>query len=118
MVIGLSALILFIPTAVAAPPAARPDIKEYAHHRALAYNLDPELFKAVIHCESSWRSDAVGDNGTSFGLAQLHYPTRDWGIATSTALDPYASIDIMADAWSRGESSRWTCWRMLKKLPQ
>lgn len=30
-------------------------------------------FKAIAHCESRWRPDAVGDGGNSLGLLQMWY---------------------------------------------
>lgn len=40
----------------------------------------------IISAESSWRPDAVGDDGQSFGLAQRHAPVHglppdDWTVA-------------------------------------
>ena len=85
-------------------------LQAYASSTATEYGLNVRRFLATIECESGWNPHAVGDAGTSIGLAQLHYPSRDWGISTSTALNPYESIDIMAAAWGRGEAWRWTCF--------
>lgn len=94
--------------------AALPDIHTYASTTAQSFGLNPVLFAKVISCESNWNIDAIGDKGTSFGLAQLHNPETDWGISTTTALDPYASINIMAQAWSENKQERWSCYRELK----
>lgn len=75
--------------------------------------LDVDLFLAVINCESRWDRFAVGDHGLSHGLAQLYYPTRDWGIATTTAYDPIEALSIMGNAWVAGDAWRWTCFRVL-----
>ena len=89
------------------------DVVALADSYAKEYHLNQEHFEKVIGCESQWHADIVGDSGTSFGIAQLHYPTRDWGISTSTALDPDTSLKIMAQAWANGQASRWSCWRIL-----
>lgn len=76
------------------------------------HNLNVERFLKVIDCESGWNPDAIGDSGTSFGLAQLHQPVRDWGLTIEQAKDPRTALTTMAEAWQRGEASRWTCWRI------
>lgn len=86
-------------------------LKSLATEKAEEHGLNVQKFLDVINCESQWDRYAVGDHGTSFGLAQLHYPTRDWGIATSTAYEPDVALEIMASAWARGEASRWSCWK-------
>src|SRR5690242_5237369 len=77
-------------------------LQAFASSTAAAAGLDPVRFQAVINCESGWNPDAIGDDGTSIGIAQVHYPSRDWRISTSTALNPFQAISVMADAWGRG----------------
>ena len=74
--------------------------------------VDPLAFVETLNCESGFNPLAVGDSGTSFGIAQFHNPT-EWGITESQALNPWLSIALAADSWSRGESSRWSCYRLL-----
>lgn len=68
----------------------------------------------VIGCESQWDTHAKGDfrNGipTSFGLAQLHHPEKDWGLSIEEAFTPKIAIDTMAQAFKRGEQARWSCY--------
>lgn len=104
--------ILSVPVAVAAP-LTKEDLIVLASTTARAYGLNVDHFIKTIGCESQWNPEAVGDNGTSFGLAQLHYPSRDWGIATSSAFDPYTAIQIMAKAWQQGFATRWSCYNIL-----
>ena len=80
---------------------------------ALKNDLNAEKFIAVIGCESNWNTHAVGDNGTSFGLAQLHHPIRDWGVTREEAQDPGIALRVMAKAWTRGQQSKWTCYNNL-----
>lgn len=101
-----------MPVASAAPLTIE-DVQDYASFAAKEHGLNVKHFLGTIECESHWDFEAVGDDGTSFGIAQLHYPSRDWGIATSSAFNPKLSIDIMADSWSKGEARRWSCWKAL-----
>lgn len=50
-------------------------ITDYATAMAIKQNIDPERFKRLIACESQWKEDAAGDNGTSFGILQFKTPT-------------------------------------------
>lgn len=106
---------LTIPTAQAAYIASdysTSTLRAYAYQTALDSGLDADLFVRVLNCESHFVWNARGDHGTSLGVAQLHDVEADWGIATSTAFDPYASIRIAAAAWQRGEQGRWSCWHL------
>lgn len=106
--------ILSIPTAEAASISySTTTLEAFASSTAADYGLDRAHFLAVISCESGWNPDAIGDHGTSIGIAQLHFPPQEWGVSTSTALDPYAAIGIMAQAWAKGEQTKWSCWRDL-----
>lgn len=84
--------------------------REVAIRIATEHKLDVVLFLKVIKCESNWDTHAVGDNGTSFGLAQLHYPKRDWGITKEEAFDSEIALEIMANAWEHGQAQRWSCY--------
>lgn len=79
---------------------------------AAQYGLNQALFVKVVQCESSFNPDAIGDGGTSFGIAQLHNPSTDWHIATSTALDARQALAIMAEAWVNHEQNRWSCYKL------
>ena len=59
----------------------------------------------------------VGDNGTSFGVSQLHWPgglLRDyerWSDGAS-AYNPYRSVEYIEHIVSRGGASNWTAARL------
>ena len=88
------------------------EMKRLATEKANEHNLNVKRFLKVIECESNWDRFAVGDNGLSHGLAQFYYPTRDWKIATSSAYEPEIALTLMAKAWSKGDASRWSCYRL------
>jgi len=89
-------------------------LRAYAAQVARDHDLDAARFVAVINCESSFRWDAVGDAGTSLGIVQLRFPERDWRVSSSTALDPYRAIEVMADAWTKGLENRWSCYALTR----
>ena len=86
--------------------------KEMAVRIATEHGLNVPRFLRVIECESGWNVRAVGDNGTSFGLAQLHNVQTDWGMTKEEAFDPETALETMAKAWVRGLESKWTCWKL------
>lgn len=68
--------------------------------------------REIIHCESSGNPNAIGDNGQSYGLAQIHLPS--WpDISKEQALDPEFAINFLAEKLSKNQGYLWTCWRML-----
>lgn len=99
-------------TAPITPTQAPLTNEQLAQAIAHEYGLNEALFVKVVKCESHFDENAIGDHGTSFGIAQLHNPYSDWGIATTVALDPVASLHIMAKAWVRGEQGRWSCYKL------
>ena len=89
------------------------ELKELALKTANKYHLNSSQFLGTIQCESQWNTKAVGDNGTSFGLAQLHYPERDWGLTVEQAETPQIALETMAIAWTKGLQLKWSCYRIL-----
>ncbi len=70
------------------------------------YNVPPLFLKAVMLSESGGRADAVGDNGHSVGLFQLH--DQGYGAGMGDArFDPETNADRgvrgLAEAWHAGE---------------
>jgi soluble lytic murein transglycosylase-like protein len=70
------------------------------------YNVPPMFLKAVMLIESGGRPDAVGDNGHSVGLFQLHDMGYGHGMG-DTRFDPEANAERAArglsEAWHAGE---------------
>lgn len=79
---------------------------------AAKYGVSRERLTAVLSCESGLSASAVGDHGTSFGIAQIHLPAHP-DISKSQALDAAWSIDWAAHQFSLGHASMWTCARQL-----
>jgi soluble lytic murein transglycosylase-like protein len=75
------------------------------------YNVPPLFLKAVMLSESGGRSDAIGDNGHSVGLFQLH--DQGYGAGMGDArFDPEANADRgargLAEAWHAGQKSGYS----------
>jgi hypothetical protein len=111
----LSKLTVPITPFVEAAELSTNELKAMATEIAMEHKLNVPHFLKTIECESNWDTRAVGDGGLSHGLVQLYYPTRDWGIATTSAYEPRLSMEIMAEAWQKNLASKWTCWRNLPK---
>ena len=125
ILLSLAILALFVPTALAQAPnlasgaslvsnTSKPlTPQEIAVKVAKEHGLNVDHFLAVVSCESNWNPQAVGDNGTSFGLAQLHNPETDWGLTVKQAEDPETALETMATAWQNNQYQRWSCWNQL-----
>lgn len=83
---------------------------------------------AIIMCESGGVTDASGDGGNSYGLAQIHWPTWEGKIPQvgdnpENLYDPNVNINA---AWfifkqAGGKFTDWTCYNAggyLKHIPK
>jgi len=80
------------------------------------YNVNLQLMRSVINCESSFNPNAIGDNGHSRGLVQIYddyHPT----ISHEQAFDIEFSVEFLAKNISRGRGYLWTCFRNINKAP-
>lgn len=113
----LSILFLGLPVRAEAPQtsyiAPQPtNLHEYAVSIAHEYSLNTEAFTRVIGCESHWKADAIGDGGTSYGIAQIHLPAHP-DVSREQALDPKWAIRWMAQQWANNRAYWWSCWKIL-----
>jgi soluble lytic murein transglycosylase-like protein len=88
------------------------DLVPLAKAVALKHGLNQELFMKVINCESSFNPNAVGDNGHSYGLAQINLPAHP-EVSKEQATDPNFALGWMANQWEQGRQDEWTCYRNL-----
>ena len=63
----------------------------------------------IIKAESSFNSRAVGDNGNSFGLVQIHRPSHPH-ITQEQAFDVHFSVKFLCDNLVAGRGSMWTTY--------
>lgn len=70
---------------------------------AQSMGIDPRILYSVIQVESGFNPSAVGDNGTSFGILQLHIGGQaPSGVPTSALLDPVTNAQYGLPAIARG----------------
>ena len=63
-------------------------------------SIAPEVVFAMIQKESTFKADAVGDNGNSFGLLQIQprwHQERMDKLGVDNLLDPYQNIKVGVD---------------------
>lgn len=89
-----------------------PTIEERIAAIADTHKVNRERLLGTLKCESNFKTDAVGDNGTSYGIAQIHLPSHP-EITKEQALDAEFSIDFAASEFAKGNAKKWTCWRKL-----
>lgn len=85
------------------------------------FNIDEDVFVAVLYCESGMNPKAVNRNKngtTDFGICQFNdYWYRDV-IDPETALHkPEVALTTMAGAWQNGRQNDWICFRNKKYIP-
>lgn len=104
------ALAQTLPPVVYSTTTAEDIITSYAIH----YGISAGPLVATLRCESDFDSGAVGDHGSSFGVAQIHLPAHP-EITEAEALDPLWSINWAAEQFAAGHADLWTCYRQLDK---
>lgn len=102
-----------VQTTVSSTTPKQLSLPEKIDASAKRYGVQPLLMKRVIECESSNNPDAVGDGGTSFGLAQIHLPAHP-DITKEQATNPDFAIDFLAKNLAAGKGSMWTCFNMMQ----
>lgn len=83
-------------------------VEAYAAH----YGIPSIPLVRTLICESNLQDDAVGDMGTSYGIAQIHLPAHP-EVSKKQALDPLWSIDWAAHQFSLGHAKLWSCYKKL-----
>lgn len=108
----------------AEPQIATLQGKEYylslVERYAQEYGVSSTKMKKTIDCENrSWDPklqsliiNSRGEREKSYGLAQIHLPSNPH-VSLEQATDPEFSIKFMAEKFSKGRYSMWTCARKL-----
>lgn len=87
-------------------------IEAYAIH----YGIPSKPLIDTLRCESQFNPSAIGDNGNSFGIAQIHLPAHP-DVTKQQALDPLWAINWAAYHFSLHQESMWSCWNQQHMLP-
>lgn len=101
--------------------AQTPDeVRGLLREAAAEYGASAERLIRVVSCETggSFSATAVGDHGTSHGLAQLHAgglldsgPSSFYSRGFTNPYDAVQATRYMAWAFSAGLARHWTCAR-------
>lgn len=100
------------------PEATSTSVEGMISFYAEKYEVSSSTMYATLKCESNFRSDAIGDQGRSFGIAQFFLPagnkTEDGQVITKEmAQNNEIAISTMAYYFKIGHARKWTCWRNL-----
>ena len=82
------------------------------HQTSIEYGLNETVFTSVLKCESGLNPNAVGDKGTSLGIAQIHIPAHA-SISPVQAFNPAWAIDWSGQQFAMGNAHIWSCYRIL-----
>ena len=93
-------------------PVSTTTVDALIHINATKYGVSYEHLYKTLWCESKLVSGAIGDNGTSFGVAQIHLPAHP-DITRAQALDPRFAVAWAAKQFSLGHASAWTCYNLI-----
>lgn len=104
-------LALLANKAYSASYVAPPTLSQLITFYASKYNVDENIMRKVVSCESSYRPLAVGDSGKSFGLVQIHLPSHPY-VTREQAFDPDFALDFLAKNLAKNKGKMWTCYRM------
>ena len=85
-------------------------IDDRIHLNAIEYGLNERIFRQTLECESNLDPMAIGDSGTSVGIAQIHLPAHP-DVSKEEALDPEFAIRWAAKHFAQGHAYWWTCWK-------
>lgn len=67
----------------------------------------------VIECESSFNNEAIGDNGNSYGLIQIHRPSHP-ELSLETIKNVQWELDYIISEFKAGNQNQWSCYRLTK----
>jgi soluble lytic murein transglycosylase-like protein len=68
---------------------------------ATSLGIDPAIALATAYVESKWNPNAIGDNGHSVGLFQLHDQGEGAGMSVSQRSDPILNAQIALTQFAR-----------------
>ena len=76
------------------------ELQKHIIETAEANGIDPTIVLAMAFHESTYRTDAIGDNGNSYGLLQVqprwHYARME-RLGCTDLLDPYQNVVVGID---------------------
>lgn len=90
------------------------DLQDHIFTLCEQYNVDPIIVIAMIERESTYKANAIGDDGNAFGLMQIQprwHQDRMDELGVTDLLDPYQNvevgIDFLAELYELSGSYEW-----------
>jgi hypothetical protein len=110
-----------VPIVVEIPLAERSTMEQIDYYAEL-YDVDPNLMKSIIKCESKFKPNAKGDykNGKYLANGLLQYHSESFirhSKALGEELDYYSPLDqikLGTFAISKGHGREWSSFRAIK----
>ncbi|MEX2053938.1 MAG: hypothetical protein WD883_00060 [Candidatus Colwellbacteria bacterium] len=90
-------------------------IEQLIRSTALKWEADADRMVATAKCESGLKPDAIGDDGASIGLFQIHLPSHP-DVTKEEALDPYFAVEWSAKKFKINPFI-WVCYIKLYGRP-
>lgn len=75
-------------------PVIPEEIRGRIARLSAAYGVDPNVIAAMCWIESGFRPDAIGDDGQSVGLLQLHDAGLGAGLSVEERMDPERNLEL------------------------
>lgn len=104
------------------PEYSEDEVKTLTEYYGDKYGVSPNIMLNVIRCETHFRNKQsdIYSNGVredSWGISQFHLPSQNKYngkiISKDMALDPNIAVEAMAQIMSKGQYSKWSCYRKL-----
>ena len=92
-------------------------VEAFIRAQAAARGIDPNVAVQVFRAESGLNPNAVGDQGTSFGVAQLHYGGGLGDVFGPRGRDPSTWRDQITFSLDRAKSHGWGDWHAWHGAP-
>jgi soluble lytic murein transglycosylase-like protein len=76
------------------------DLQLHIISEAAKHGIDPAIIMAMAKKESNYRENAIGDNGSSYGLLQIQpkwHKKRMEKLGCTDLLDPYQNVTVGVD---------------------
>jgi len=90
------------------------EMKDWVLNEVAKAGFNVELADKIIDCESTWSASAIGDNGDSRGLWQIHRPSHK-EVSEECALDyKCATYWAVQKRIKDGSWNAWSCARLVK----
>ena len=92
-------------------PTDKVSLAQVIVETARFHGIDETRFLATAKCESSLNPKAIGDDGSSIGIFQIHLPSHP-SVTREMALDAYWAIKWAAEKF-KADPSIWVCYTKL-----